>query len=125
MMVFLAAFGVANGHGGLAGLFERLAVLVRSIWTLLFVARLLTGTRLSRQDEVSILGVLRKSMPWRNLYLGPIPQTDLFIGFQQMDNAQYLEEMKGYMVPNASSNGILVLTRDSRKVYSYERALDQ
>jgi hypothetical protein len=54
-----------------------------------------------------ILGVLRKSMPWRNLYLGPISNTDLFIGFQQMDNAQYLEDMKDYMVPNASSNGML------------------
>jgi hypothetical protein len=48
-MGFLAAFGTALNHGGDAGLFERLAGLVRSIWTLLFVGRLLTGTRFSPQ----------------------------------------------------------------------------
>lgn len=49
MMGFLAAFGTALSHGGPAGLFERLAGLVRSIWTVLFVGRLLTGMRLSPQ----------------------------------------------------------------------------
>jgi hypothetical membrane protein len=50
VMGFLAAFGTALSHDGPAGLFERLAVLVRSIWTILFAGRLLTGTRLSPQD---------------------------------------------------------------------------
>jgi Protein of unknown function (DUF998) len=53
MMGFLAAFGTALSHGGPAGLFERLAGLVRSIWTVLFVGRLLTGTRLSPQSQAS------------------------------------------------------------------------
>lgn len=47
VMGFLAAFGTALSHGGPAGLFERLAALVRSIWTILLVGRLLTGTRFS------------------------------------------------------------------------------
>ena len=50
MMGFLAAFGIALGHGGPAGLFERLAGLVRSIWTILFVGRLLIEARLSPQS---------------------------------------------------------------------------
>ena len=49
MMGFLAAFGTTLSHGGPAGLFERLAGLVRSIWTILFVGRLLMGIRLSSQ----------------------------------------------------------------------------
>ncbi len=49
VMGFLAAFGTALSQGGPAGLFERLAGLVRSIWTILFVGRLLAGTRLSPQ----------------------------------------------------------------------------
>jgi hypothetical membrane protein len=52
MMGLLAAFGTALSHGGPAGLFERLAGLVRSIWTVLFVGRLLTGTRLSPRESV-------------------------------------------------------------------------
>lgn len=41
ILALLAAFGYAQGHGGPAGLLERLAVLVRSVWSLLFVGRLL------------------------------------------------------------------------------------
>jgi uncharacterized protein DUF998 len=47
MMGFLAIFGTALTHGGPAGLFERLAGLVRSIWTILLVGRLLSGTKFS------------------------------------------------------------------------------
>lgn len=50
MMGFLAAFGTPLGHGGPTGLFERLAGPVRTIWTILFVGRLLTGTRLSPRN---------------------------------------------------------------------------
>jgi hypothetical membrane protein len=49
MVGFLAAFGTALSHGGPAGLFERLAGLVRSIWTIIFVLRLLAGTGFSSQ----------------------------------------------------------------------------
>lgn len=51
MMGFLAAFGTALSHGGPAGLFERLAGLVRSIWTIIFVVRLLAGTGFSSQSQ--------------------------------------------------------------------------
>lgn len=51
MVLFLVAFGVNLTHHGEAGLFERLAVLVRSLWTVLFVVRLLSGTTLSPQEE--------------------------------------------------------------------------
>lgn len=47
MMAFLAAFGTALGQGGSAGLFEKLAVVVRSVWSILFVGRLLNGTAVS------------------------------------------------------------------------------
>lgn len=47
MMVFLAAFGDALRHGGFAGLYERLAALVKSLWTIFFVGRLLTGAHVS------------------------------------------------------------------------------
>lgn len=47
MMASLAAFGIALKHGGDAGLYERLAGLIKSVWTVLFVARLLTGTHVS------------------------------------------------------------------------------
>lgn len=53
MMGFLATFGAMLGHGGPAGLFERLAGLVRSLWTILLVARLLAGARLSARSEVA------------------------------------------------------------------------
>ena len=42
MMVFVIAFGVAYHNHGPAGIFERLAIIVRSIWTILLSARLLT-----------------------------------------------------------------------------------
>jgi hypothetical protein len=45
MMGFLAAFGWANAAGGPAGLFEKLAVGTRTVWSLLFVTRLFTGAR--------------------------------------------------------------------------------
>jgi hypothetical membrane protein len=53
LVVFLILFGVAMAHDGPAGLFERLATLVRSIWTVLLAARLLSGARLSPPDAGS------------------------------------------------------------------------
>jgi len=40
----MTAFGVAMAHNGPAGLFERLAIGSESIWSALFVGRLLVGT---------------------------------------------------------------------------------
>jgi hypothetical protein len=49
MMIFLTAFGIANKNHGLAGLYERLAFLPRSLWSILFVIKLLKGGTLSNQ----------------------------------------------------------------------------
>jgi len=46
MMAFLTAFGFANHHGGPAGLMEKLASCTRTLWSALFVARLLGGDQL-------------------------------------------------------------------------------
>lgn len=54
MMTFLAAFGNAMHHGGDVGLYERLAGLVKSVWTIFFVGRLLTGTPLSAPKTESL-----------------------------------------------------------------------
>ena len=53
LVAFLITFGVAMTHNGPAGLFEKLAILVRAIWTVLLAARLLAGTSLSPQDNAS------------------------------------------------------------------------
>lgn len=46
MMAFLAAFGVANAYHGWSGLFERLAVLPRTLWSIVLIIKLLKGRRL-------------------------------------------------------------------------------
>lgn len=51
MMGLLAAFGMANRLGGPGGLFEKLAVATRSIWSVLFVQRLLGAGRTLRRGE--------------------------------------------------------------------------
>jgi hypothetical membrane protein len=51
LLVFLISFGIALNRGGPAGLFERLAVLDRSIWSILFTARLLTGIGFTKEVE--------------------------------------------------------------------------
>jgi len=43
MMALLAAFGIANKNHGLAGLYERLAFLPRSLWSILLISMLLKG----------------------------------------------------------------------------------
>jgi hypothetical protein len=48
MMAFLAAFGVANHVGGTAGLFEKLASLTRSSWSVLLVQQLYAGRVLTQ-----------------------------------------------------------------------------
>ena len=53
----------------------------------------------------ALLGLLKKSMPWRVLYLPPVPGTDLEFGFIEYDPG--LEaQLKSHMVPNADENGI-------------------
>ena len=45
MMALLFGFGMANHLGGPAGLFEKLATIVRTTWSVLLVCRLLTAAR--------------------------------------------------------------------------------
>ena len=47
LMSLLAMYGAARAGGGPAGLFERMAVLDRSLWSLVFTIRLLMGVRLT------------------------------------------------------------------------------
>ena len=47
MMALLLGFGMANHLGGPAGLMEKLATIVRTTWSVLFVSRLLAGARLA------------------------------------------------------------------------------
>jgi hypothetical protein len=46
MIAFLTAFGFANHLGGPAGLLEKLAACTRTLWSALFVGRLLSGNYL-------------------------------------------------------------------------------
>lgn len=46
MTALLTAFGFANHLGGPAGLMEKLATLVRTVWSVLFTGKLLLGSRL-------------------------------------------------------------------------------
>lgn len=48
---FLTTFGVAKTHNGPAGLFERLATMTVSIWTILIAARLMTGEEHSSPQD--------------------------------------------------------------------------
>ena len=45
MMAFLFGFGMANHLGGPAGLLEKTATILRTIWSILFVSRLLLDNR--------------------------------------------------------------------------------
>ena len=47
MMILLGQFGYAKSHNGPAGIFERLVVLTRLIWSLFFTIRILKGIRLT------------------------------------------------------------------------------
>jgi len=53
----------------------------------------------------AFFGLFRKTMPWRMLYLPPIPGTDLEMAFIQYDPDPN-DVMKAHMVPNADANGI-------------------
>lgn len=48
MMVLFAAFGYANSHNGTAGLYERIAFLPRTAWSIIFIPKLLRGKKLKR-----------------------------------------------------------------------------
>jgi hypothetical membrane protein len=51
MMAFLALFGMSQAHGGPAGLFERLVVAVRSLWSLFFTIRILMGVHINLPEN--------------------------------------------------------------------------
>jgi hypothetical protein len=54
-LVLMALFGMAQQHGGAAGLFERLATSTETIWGVLLLARLWAGTRFMQPSPQTIL----------------------------------------------------------------------
>ena len=72
----------------------------------------------------TFFGLFRKTMPWRMVYLPPIPGTDLELAFIQYD-PDPKDVMKAHMAPNADENGVtgvhdarlrLPLTNEARNV---------
>jgi hypothetical membrane protein len=59
MMTLLAMFGISKSSGGPAGLYERLAVAVRSLWSLLFTVKVMCGARLSQPKEQKVAQVIK------------------------------------------------------------------
>ena len=57
----------------------------------------------------AFFGLLKKSMPWRVLYLPPIPGTGLEFGFIEYD-PDPKGRLKAHMVPNADENGLTGVT---------------
>jgi hypothetical protein len=67
------------------------------------------GVSVSEPERISyswFFGLLKKTMPWRSIYIEPIPGTDLQICYGELDSLDIMEKMKAYMVPNAAVNGI-------------------
>ena len=53
----------------------------------------------------TLFGLIRKSMPWRVLYLPTVPGTGIEIGFIEYD-PDPKDRMKAFMVPNADETGL-------------------
>ena len=53
MMALLAGFGYANHAGGPAGLLEKSVTGIRTLWSVLFVGKLLAGARLNFRSTLS------------------------------------------------------------------------
>lgn len=51
-------------------------------------------------------GLFKKSLPFRTVYVKPIPNSDLQIFFLQMDSEEKYEFIKKFMKPNAQDVGI-------------------
>jgi hypothetical protein len=54
MMAFLFCFGMMNHLGGPAGLMEKLATAVRTLWSVALVARLLSGASLVPMERIAL-----------------------------------------------------------------------
>ena len=57
----------------------------------------------------ALFGLMKKSTPWRVLYLPPIPGTHLEFGFIDYD-PDPKDRLKAYMTPNADQNGVTGVT---------------
>lgn len=57
MMTFLFFFGMLNHTGGPAGLMEKLATAVRTLWSTVLVTRLLSGASLAPVDDAALAGI--------------------------------------------------------------------
>jgi hypothetical membrane protein len=56
MMAFLFSFGMLNHFGGPAGLMEKLATVVRTIWSVMLASRLLSGASLAPVSNPVVAG---------------------------------------------------------------------
>lgn len=53
----------------------------------------------------AFFGLIKKTLPWKMIYTGPIPGTELEIGFIQYD-PDPKDRIKQYLVPNSDEKGI-------------------
>lgn len=56
MAIFLTAFGLANQHGGPAGLMEKIAASMRTLWSAILAGMLLAGAQLDQSQIPSRAG---------------------------------------------------------------------
>lgn len=93
-----------RGHRGIIGLFLMTDQLDKMRQQLID-----RGLRPSEPERITFrafFGLLKKTLPWRSVYLEPIPGTDLQICLGEVDGPNVFERIRSYMVPNAADNGI-------------------
>ena len=57
MMAFLSTFGILNHHGGPAGLMEKMATVVRTLWSVALASRLLSGATLVPANDTMLIAI--------------------------------------------------------------------
>jgi hypothetical protein len=108
-----------HGQRGIAGLMLMTDQLDKIRQEL--IERGLTPTQPERISISFLLNWFKKVFPWRNVYVGPIPGTDLTISFQEMDSDRAMKSMERYMVPNTRDAGVKgISTAIVRQAFSDE-----
>ena len=83
------------------------------------------GFSLAQPERISFRWlVFKKSLPWRTLYLPPIPGTDVQLTFSQHDSPAVLEKFRPHMVPNAREVGVTGLEQATVKAAFSPEARD-
>jgi hypothetical protein len=68
----------------------------------------ISGLQIQGPERITFkafFGLIKKTLPWRLIYLPPIPGTNLEIGFIQYD-PDPSDRIKQYLVPNSDERGI-------------------